>query len=100
MANGNGTPKFILFMREFDSTMMMFGAFALSGFVLYLFRDAIIKDGASGIIGIAGTLVGYVGHMIQSAYQQKSDNMRSENNGKNSNGGNNEPAKKKEEEYL
>ena len=74
-------------MRELDTTLMMLCAFLLAGWILYLYRDVISKDGSGGIIGIAGAVVGYVGNMIQSAWTSSNDRKRNENNDqKKSNG--------------
>lgn len=80
MADKNETPKFILIMRELDTTLMMLCAFALAMWILLHFKEAIIADGASGIIGIAGAVIGYCGNMIQSAWQNGNDRKKNEDN--------------------
>ena len=76
--NGKKIPGFILFMRELDTSLMMLLVFSLAGYSLYLFKEAIIEDGAAGIIGIIGTIIGYAGHMVQSAWTTRNEERRAD----------------------
>ena len=82
-SNGNNTnmPKFVIVMREIDSTVLMLCISAIVFFILYYYKPAIIKDGSAGIIGIAGTVIGYLSHMVQSSWAKKNGNSTADASG-------------------